>query len=260
VKIMVVDDECLIVDGLVKMLGSIPGYRHEIQAAYDGIDALERMETFTPDLLITDIRMPGMDGLALIQATKDIGKCQFFLVLTGHSEFDYARQAIKCHVEDYLLKPINYEELVRIVQNIAVRLSGAEHLEKLSLPPIGILQFVEDIAKCSPVVRKAVRYIDDNYANKVYRESIARYVAVNPNYLCTLFQKELGITVLQFIDYTRLRKAAELLLKDKDMPMKAISEEVGFVNSNVFFRVFKKRIGITPRQFKDQFSAWVSQA
>ena len=118
-NLLVVDDEMVILHGIVKIIreGKTPFTR--IESALDACEALSVMENFTPDLIITDIHMPEMNGLELIQEVKERGVCDRFIILTGHDEFEYARQAIRHQVIDYLLKPINKTELLDLLRNVA---------------------------------------------------------------------------------------------------------------------------------------------
>lgn len=79
--------------------------------AYDGISALALIEEASPDLVITDIRMPGLDGLDLIRRAKEIQPTLQFIIISGHKQFDYAQTAIRYGVAEYLLKPIKKQEL-----------------------------------------------------------------------------------------------------------------------------------------------------
>jgi two-component system response regulator YesN len=117
-KLMVVDDEPLILNGIIRMIkkGNTPFT--EIIGAADGFEALQILEQFQPDLIITDIHMPEMDGLQLIQEIKLRNGCDRFVILTGYNDFEYARQALRNHVIDYLLKPINKEELLTVLAKI----------------------------------------------------------------------------------------------------------------------------------------------
>jgi len=119
-RLMVVDDEPIILNGIIRMIQKAQTSFVEIVGASDGIDALEKLACFQPDLILTDIHMPEMDGLALIKEIQERNLCNRFVILTGYGDFAYARQALRYHVIDYLLKPINMEELVRVLDKTAI--------------------------------------------------------------------------------------------------------------------------------------------
>lgn len=118
-KLMVVDDEPIILNGIIRMIQKGNTLFNEIIGASDGFDALQKLEHFHPDLIITDIHMPELDGLRLIQEIRQRNGCNRFVILTGHDDFEYARQALRHQVIEYLLKPINKEDLLSVLSKIA---------------------------------------------------------------------------------------------------------------------------------------------
>src|SRR5690606_6552686 len=118
-KLLVVDDEMVILQGLVKIIrtGNTP-FMH-IEYATDAVEAISMLSYFTPDLIITDINMPEKNGLQLIQEVKERQLCNRFIILTGYDEFAYARQAIQYQVIDYCLKPIDKQEILTLLRKVA---------------------------------------------------------------------------------------------------------------------------------------------
>ncbi|MEC0227762.1 response regulator [Paenibacillus alba] len=117
-KLLVVDDEPIILNGIIRMIQKAHTPFIEIVGAADGIDALHKLAHFQPDLILTDIHMPEMDGLALIKEIQELNLCSRFVILTGYGDFAYARQALRYQVLDYLLKPINKDELISVLGRI----------------------------------------------------------------------------------------------------------------------------------------------
>ncbi len=117
-KLMVVDDEPIILNGIIRMIEKANTSFTEIVGASDGIDALHKLATFQPDLILTDIHMPEMDGLALIKEVQAQHYGNRFVIITGYDDFAYARQALRYQVVDYLLKPINKVELVGVLEKV----------------------------------------------------------------------------------------------------------------------------------------------
>lgn len=128
-RLLTVDDETHIHAGLDAIVdwASI-GYEH-IAAALNGTEALQLVEECAPHVVLTDIRMPGLDGLSLIEAIRRRGEPQpMIIVVSGYDEFEYARKALRFGVHDYLLKPIDEEELARVLGEIRRRIS-TPHVE-----------------------------------------------------------------------------------------------------------------------------------
>ena len=109
-RIIVADDEYFARKAIVQMIADWdPDI--EIIEAEDGAAALEAVETLSPELLLTDIRMPGMDGIRLAALIQERGLRTPVAIISGFDDFSYAQQAIKYKVENYLLKPIDRQEL-----------------------------------------------------------------------------------------------------------------------------------------------------
>jgi|GEM_PF-400177 len=126
-RVLIVDDEYLIRDGLARSLDWASLGFDVVETAEHGLEALEMVKNHRPDLILTDIRMPFMDGLTLIREIKSIYDQACVVIISGHEEFDYAKTALKLDVFDYVLKPINLNELEQVVRQ------AISHIEELGL-------------------------------------------------------------------------------------------------------------------------------
>lgn len=130
IKVIIADDEenvCQLIQNLIdwNSLGM-----EIIGIAHNGIETLDMIRTLSPDLVITDIRMPGYDGLEMIRRAKDIKEELNFIIISGYGHFEYAQNAIKYGVGDYLLKPIKQEDLLSALEKIKAKY--ARNLKQLS--------------------------------------------------------------------------------------------------------------------------------
>ncbi|MGZ7442346.1 response regulator [Paenibacillus sp. TH7-28] len=122
-QVMIVDDEPKLRSGL-KTLIPWESLGFEVAAtAASGSEALRLFQGIVPDLLIVDIRMPGMDGLHLIQEIHSLGLSPHFLILSGYADFEYARKALEFGADGYLLKPVNKEELTAKLRQLNHKLA-----------------------------------------------------------------------------------------------------------------------------------------
>lgn len=129
-KILVAEDEPAIRQGIIALIGNL-GLSVEITgAAEDGMEALELMAATRPDVLITDIRMPGMSGLELIGKAKELYPGTEYVILSGYSEFEYAKQAMRYGVQDYILKPPRKEEVGSALEKIYTRVVNSKKAGK----------------------------------------------------------------------------------------------------------------------------------
>lgn len=126
-KLMVVDDEPIILNGIIRMIQKANTSFTEIVGAGDAIDALQKLASFQPDLILTDIHMPEMDGLALIKEIQAQSWSSRFVIITGYDDFAYARQALRYQVVDYLLKPINKVELLGVLEKVEHAIRAEQH-------------------------------------------------------------------------------------------------------------------------------------
>lgn len=120
-RIVLADDDLLIRKGLQVHIEQMGGNYEVVAQARDGIEALELVRKLQPDLLISDVKMPLMDGVELIQKLRAEGYEQQILMLSGYGDYEYLREAMRCSVADYLLKPINFEEFDAILHKCAMQ-------------------------------------------------------------------------------------------------------------------------------------------
>ena len=137
IKVFLVEDEIIIRNGIKNSINwEMHGYDF-VGEASDGELALPMILEKKPDILITDIKMPFMDGLELSEQVKKVLPATKIMILSGYNEFDYAKMAIKIGVTDYLLKPISSEKLLDAVNKVAEEIRK----ERISIegfpPPTG---------------------------------------------------------------------------------------------------------------------------
>ena len=121
-RIMLVDDEEEVRKAMIRQMDWEQLGFTVAGDAENGRDALEKLEQLEPDVVMTDIRMPYMDGLALTARIREKYPSVKILIFSGYDDFEYAQQAIKLHVTEYILKPVNSQELAEILQRIRISL------------------------------------------------------------------------------------------------------------------------------------------
>ncbi|WP_105616809.1 response regulator transcription factor [Vallitalea okinawensis] len=121
-KLIVVDDELIIREGIVNTIPWGKWGFEVVGQGQNGIEAIELIEKYKPDVILTDIKMPTMDGIELMNIISEKYNDLEIVILSGYSEVEYYRKAIKCHVVDYLLKPTCYEDFEKVSMKIKARL------------------------------------------------------------------------------------------------------------------------------------------
>lgn len=259
-KVYILDDSVLVRKELVL---TIPWESLDctvIGQAGNGKVALKEIIDTNPDIVITDIRMPRMDGLQLISELKKLDFNNEFIVISAYSEFEYALTAIKLGVHDYILKPINDEELIQTIGKVIKRIKERKNSrvvtqsldDKLSLNDINSDLF-DNYAneKLSIHLRKAIEYLLLHYMKDLNVRDVAEELNISESYLTKIFKQETNTTFIEFLTNIRIREAIRLM-KDNSLPIYMISEKVGYNDYRYFSTVFKKNVGISPKKYQNK--------
>ncbi|KRF10274.1 hypothetical protein ASG89_01715 [Paenibacillus sp. Soil766] len=246
-KLMIVDDEQIILAGIRDMVEKENTAFTKVVTANDGIDALEKMDYFRPDLIITDIQMPEMDGLTLIREAqkKDVSH---FIILSGYDEFKYAREGIRLQVKEYLLKPINQLELAELLKRMAIDIMEEKQATQLKRQEAG-----EPQGNSNENIRILIDYIKTNYMKDISLGDAASLLDQHPVYVGQIFKKETGNTFNFLLNEVRVEKAKQLLIGMKGMSLDKIAKHVGYENHRTFYKVFRKYTGQTPGDYREAF-------
>lgn len=235
IKVMLVEDEKGIREGLKVLLeNTIKGYTVLWEAA-DGERALEIMEIEIPDLVITDVRMPKMNGIDFIKFLMQKHKNIPVLIISGYDDYAYIREALKLGVKDYLLKPISRHELANTLDYLLQ--SEVMQIDKQSYSDN--IQVINDIKKI----------IHDNLENELSLEFISNMLGLHPNYISNLFRKHTDGKLSNYILEQRMAKAKHLLI-DTNLKVYDIAFLSGYTNPKYFSSVFKKQTGVTPQNYR----------
>ena len=129
-KVLIVDDERIIREGIASSIDWGQYGFSLCGVAENGIDAYNRIKQDAPDVVITDIKMPGMDGLELISKVHEEFPQIIFIILSGYGEFEFANKAMKYGVKYYLLKPCDENEIINILEKITIEKGEKEKKDK----------------------------------------------------------------------------------------------------------------------------------
>ena len=233
---MLCDDNEIILEGLSRQIDweglgiCLSG------TAADGQDAWNQMKDNPPDILITDIRMPYIDGLELSRLAKDLNPNIVLLIISAYDDFEYARTAIRCGVREYILKPLNRFEVAACLERLLdmkAETMRTEDGEK------------EEAAEDGGSIGKAIQYIEHNFYRSISLEEVSQAVHMNTAYFSTLFKKQTGKKYIDYVTDLRMEKARKLIL-NTDLKIGAIAEMVGYGSTKHFTRIYKEKFGTTP--------------
>ncbi len=244
-KIIIVEDEEIIRRGLVHTMDWLSMGAIVIADAKNGKEGLEKITELKPDVVITDIRMPLMDGFEMLESAKQVYNFQS-IILTSYQEFNYAKKAISLNATDYLLKPVTEEELSKSLKKIALDLKRNEDIEYKLLQDFE--KFMGENKAKNYYVEIALEKLMDNYREKISIESIALELQVSASYLSRKFKQVTKRTYLEILNEYRIIQAVKLLGEGR-YRISEVAEKTGFSDYKHFYSVFKKYTGMTPSEY-----------
>lgn len=249
-RLLIVDDEKWIREGLRYTINWEELDISEIIEAEDGGEAFEKVQEFSPDIIITDIRMPDFDGLILSSMVREKYPKTKIIIISGYQDFDYTKQAISLGVSDYILKPINENEILETVKKCinAIEKEGLRQKEHEDLKT----QVNEGIKNdgIRKIIQEVIDYVEQHYNRKISLTTAAEHVYLNPSYLSKLFCEELGEPFTRFLMRVRINKAKDML-KDPRVKVYEVAERVGYNDIKYFIKVFKDIEGSTPTDYRE---------
>ena len=252
IKIVIVEDEEIILKGLLCTVDWLSMDAVVVAACANGQEGLEAIKQHKPDLVITDIKMPVMDGLTMIETAQNEGLEFLPVVLTSYSDFDYARRSISLKVFDYLLKPVSDEKLAELMEKAAVRIDAEKRsrqaAELVSAGADGESVTLRNMQVDNPHVKYALQRIETDWKDHLSIESIASELNISSSYLSRVFKTECGKTFLDFLNGYRIQKAVELL-STKEYRVYEVADMTGFSEYKQFHRVFKEYTSVSPTEF-----------
>ena len=195
-----------------------------------------------PSLIITDLKMPQMDGIEMLKALRAEGCKAYVIILTAYDHFSYAQSALRLGAVDYLLKPFHDGDLENAITRLQQRMqSGGEQAA-----PIGATRKGDK----SKYVLEAMDYISKHYNDPDISVGwVAESLNISEGYLSHTFKKETDYTLLNYITRYRIHKAMELL-KDCRVKVYEVAEQVGYRDIAYFSATFKKYTGISPSEYQ----------
>jgi YesN/AraC family two-component response regulator len=260
--LMIVDDEIFAIQGLL----------HDIDKELAGLDTILTANCYSQavnifmgsavDILLCDIEMPFGSGLELAEWARENYPRTECIFLTCHDEFDYAKQAIRLKSLDYILKPASAatvnEALLRAVGHIREQREaelyaeyGKAYFSNISKP--------EREGGCDgdgcgcgsgkDAVEKVEEYIMLHLSEELTIGALASHAYISGTHLNRLFRARRNMSVNGYITERRMR-AAEELLKTTNLSVASVSEKTGYGNYSYFIKLFKRRCGLTPREYR----------
>lgn len=260
--LLIVNDEVFIAETMKTEIEWKKYGIDEVYIAYDVCSAKEIIKRRNIDILLCDIEMPRENGLALMRWIRDNKMEIECVILTCHAKFAYAQEALNLRCQDYVVMPVPYEEIGRIVYKVVERIEKQKE-EKLYIQ-YGKYALNEKVPKeeeygtpermdLTQILEEVPKYIKQNIAETDLNvENIASHFHFHPVYLNRIFKKQMNVSIRQFIIDERMRLAIHLLRKE-NCNVSEVAEKVGYSHYNNFYNMFKKTYKMSPAQYMEKF-------
>lgn len=235
-SVLIIDDEEIIRHTIRKM-GQWESFGMKVVGeAANGIDGLRMICEQKPDIVFLDMRMPGLSGAEVIEKLEERGIRLKLVVVSGFDSYTYTRMALRYGAVDYLLKPIDREEMLALLKRL-------QHV-------LALEENDQDGARFEGNTLAAVhRRIDANCCDPLTLESLASEFFLNKEYLSRAFKKRYGIGITALIHRSRLEIAKRLLLEGRKVG--DVAQQTGYGDTTYFGRVFRKYEGLSPSEYVD---------
>jgi two-component system response regulator YesN len=240
-RIVIVDNEQRARRRLKTLIYSIDEDYEVAAEAPDGAKGLELIEIIKPDVVFTDIKIPFMSGLSLIKAAQAMNNKIQYVITSAYEEFGYAKQAIALGVQDYLVKPVIYEEVVNVLKQSKGKIKG-DRIEEDE--DINILY-----PNAHPLVLKALKIIESGYSARLNQKMIADNLGITKEYFSYLFHRDTGKTFSVYLKEYRIKKAKRLLSTEV-IGKNEVPYQVGFTDPKYFNKVFRETTGETVSEYR----------
>lgn len=243
-KMIIIDDERLIRNGLTDYL-DWASLGIEISAVCaNGLEGLEAIHAHHPDIVLTDIAMPCMDGVELLKTARGEGFGGQFIFISSYSEFRYAQEAVKYGAFDYLLKPLE----ASVLEDSVRRCIDAIHLSAPASEPAAdsALAASDSLA---PYTRKVIAMIETRYGESLTLGMAAHSLGISKSHLSATFKADTGCTFGDYLFAHRMKVAKELLEEGK-YKIYEIAEKAGYPDLAQFSKRFKQFYGVSPRDMQ----------
>lgn len=263
IRLLIADDEKLEREALAEIVQRRFEREVVLETAENGRRAADTAVLWGADLILMDIEMPGMSGLDAARAVLAQRPSCRVIFVTAYSLFQYAHEAVHLGACDYLLKPVDPDELEASVRRAMRQIETERKLTELaaaqpqpeeSAPEeTGTAPEEGENSQAALVMAHVRRYLEDNYMFDLSLDSVSEILHISPAYLSAQFKKYQKMNFLDCLTELRINAAKELLA-DPFRSSAEVASMVGYEDASYFARAFKKRTGMTPTQYRRQAS------
>lgn len=241
-RMVIVDDD---VNAIHSLHHDFPWeqYGFSVAAEFEnGLSALEWLKKNPIDVILCDIKMPGLNGIELARFLHEEKRKEILILISGYKDFEYAQKAIEYKVRNYLIKPVTFREMQRVMEGLKNELDqeqpGSADKKASSQPDLQL--------------NKIRRYVE-LHCRDVTLNSLSEHLEMNSTYVSSYYRNHTGEKLFDYITRVRMNEAMRILRSEANMSLTEVAEAVGYSNAVSFSRSFKKQFGIAPSEFRRDF-------
>lgn len=274
-RILIADDEMISRATIQRMIRNYCPWAGQVEEASNGREAVEKAMELDADVVLMDIEMPELDGLEAARRLRQWKEGCAVIFLTAFATFQYAKQAISLGAVEFLVKPVDPCELKKVLDRVRDRVNRTaggmgQTAEDRNLMPgnrecagdggvhvsDGGLDTLDEAiksfgARAVKISQEGKRYMDLHYMDDIGVDTMARMYQVSANYFNKLFRQAYNISSKEYLINIRVGHAMEYL-KNPALTIREAGIMVGYEDSNYFTRIFKKKTGMTPIEYRNK--------
>ncbi len=246
-RVVLIDDEAVILEGLKRVVKWENYDCQVVGTAFDAKSGNDLIRQEKPDILFTDIRMPGQSGLTMLAGLRSEFPDMQVTVMTGYRDFSYAQEAIRLGVTRFLLKPSKMAEINEALEAMTAKLKELSARPQEEQPE----EEEKHQGAGSFLVDSAVRYMREHYQEKLTLQEVADRCYVSQWHLSKLLNKYMEMSFYDILNSIRIENAKRLL-ENPGLKIGQIGEMVGYADAAHFTRTFKKLEGINANEYRNR--------